>query len=498
MIHSGRLRPQSRDHWLLVMAPEVDDHGIEGVVRVVVIGGGISGLSAAWFLRQSLGPAADIVVLEKKDVVGGHLRVSDVAGLPVDEGAESVLARRPEAVDLIHDVGLGDAIVHPAMLSAAQLWSRDRLTPIPASTVMGVPTDRSMLSDVLTSAEATQVVDRDLSGGLPLDEDVAIGALVEERMGRAVVDRLVDPLLGGVYAGHADNLSVDATIPALGAALRASTSLAEAAAVAGRSRGDSPDGPVFAGIDGGIGRIPGAVAAASKAAIRTGVTVREVHQTPTGWRIVTGAVPAPTVLEADAVVIAVSSTPAARLLRDVDASAAAALTEIESASMAIVTIAVPVDAFPEPLETSGFLVPAVDGHTIKAVTYSSVKWPWLGERAGDLVVLRASVGRHRQVADLQKDDSELVDLVMRDLNAACGLTGTPVDSRVTRWGGALPQYAVGHLERVRRVRNAVGRHPGLSICGSIFDGVGIPACIQSAHTAVDQVVASMGSVHERR
>lgn len=473
------------------MALELGDQRTEGSVRAVVIGGGVSGLSAAWFLRQSLGPAAEIVVLEKKDVVGGHLRVSDVAGLPVDEGAESILARRPEALDLIRDIGLSDAVVHPAALSAAQLWSRNRLTPIPAGTVMGVPSNPAALGEILTPAEAAQVVDRDSSGGLPLDEDVAVGALVERRMGRAVVDRLVDPLLGGVYAGHADELSVDATIPDLGSALRDSTSLADAADRATRSRGVAQTGPVFAGIDGGVGRLPGAIAAASKADIRTGVTVRELRQTPSGWQVVTGPAPAPTVLDADAVVIAVPPTPATRLLRDVDAQASAALAEVETASMAIVTLAVPASAFPRPPDTSGFLVAAVDRHTIKAATYSSVKWPWLGERAGDLVVLRASVGRHRQVAELQKSDDELVADVFVDLQAATGLTGRPIDSRVTRWGGALPQYAVGHLDRVRRVREAVGRHPGLGVCGAVFDGVGIPACIASARAAVELVTASL-------
>ncbi|RIQ15763.1 FAD-dependent oxidoreductase, partial [Jiangella rhizosphaerae] len=199
--------------------------------RVAVVGGGISGLAAAWFLRQSLGPAAEIVVLEKQPVVGGHLRVSEVAGLPVDEGAESLLARRPEAVDLAVAVGLGADVVHPAAVGAG-LWSRGAIVPLPPGTVMGVPADPARVAGVLTPSEvaAAEALDARADAGLPVAEDVAIGRLVRSRYGDAVADRLVEPLLGGVYAGRADELSLDATVPALGAAVRTARTLREAVA----------------------------------------------------------------------------------------------------------------------------------------------------------------------------------------------------------------------------------------------------------------------------
>ncbi len=463
-------------------------------VRVAVVGGGISGLAAAWFLRQSLGPSAEIVVLEKQPVVGGHLRVSDVAGLPVDEGAESLLARRPEAVDLAVAVGLGDDVVHPAAVGAG-LWSRGAILPLPAGTVMGVPADPAQLAGVLTVAEMTAAIARDASyPQLRVEEDVAIGRLVRSRYGDAVADRLVEPLLGGVYAGRADELSLDATVPALGAAVRTARTLGEAVAAAAASPASSAAaGPVFAGLTGGVGRLPGAVAVASGADVRTGVTVRSLERTPTGWRLVTGPVPEPTVLDVDAVVVATPAVAAARLLAEAAPAAAAELGGVEAASMAIVTLALPADGFPAAPSSTGFLVPPVDGRTIKAVTFSSVKWPWLGGRAGGLVLLRASLGRHGEARDLQRDDDELVAAALADVRAATGYAGAVADSRVTRWGGALPQYAVGHLDRVARVRAAVDAVPGLAVCGAVYDGVGVAACIGSARDAAARIVTGVAA-----
>src|SRR5690606_3331186 len=317
---------------------------------------------------------------------------------------------------------------------------------------------------VLDEAEIARAAADAHEPGMPIDGDIAIGRLVRDRFGPAVAERLVEPLLGGVYAGRADELSLDATVPALGEQVRRHRSLG-AAVAAVRAAAPAVAGPVFAGLRGGVGRLPDAVAAASAATLRTGVTVRELHRSAEGWRVVSGPVPSPEVDEVDAVVMAVPAAPAARLLRPECPAAAAELAGVEAASMAIVTLALPRSAFPTLPSTSGFLVPPVDGRLVKAVTYSSVKWPWLGAASGDLVVLRASIGRHGQVAELQRDDADLVTGVLADLRDATGLSGTPVDSRVTRWGGALPQYTVGHVERVARIRAAVDATPGLAVCG---------------------------------
>lgn len=456
--------------------------------HVVVVGGGISGLAAAWFLRRDGGSRLRVTVLEGADVVGGKLRVSEVAGLPVDEGAESLLLRRPEAVDLARAVGLGDDLQDAATTSAA-IWTRGAMRPMPTGTVMGIPTDLRGLarSGLFTARELARIPADAWLPGPAVTGDVAVGRLVSRRLGRAVVERLVEPLLGGVYAGRAELLSLEATLPELAPHARRHRSLLTAARAARAAR-EPATGAVFGAPRGGVGRLPGAVAAASGAVIRTGATVRELRRTPTAWSLTVGSTRDAERVEADAVVLAVPPGPAARLLRDDVAGAAAELAVVRTASMAIVTLAFAATAFPAPPRGSGFLVPPVDGRVVKAVTFSTNKWGWYSAAAPATVVVRLSVGRLDQEADLQREDSELVDAALADLTDACGVADPPIDARVTRWGGGLPQYAVGHRDRVQRVRAAVSRHPGLAVCGATYDGVGVPACVATAERAAGELL----------
>jgi oxygen-dependent protoporphyrinogen oxidase len=248
---------------------------------------------------------------------------------------------------------------------------------------------------------------------------------------------------------------------------------------------------VFTTLTGGLGTLPAVLASASGARVRTGAMARELARTRTGWRLTVGSAHDPGYLDADAVVLAVPAAPAGRLLAGVPgaAGAAAELGGIGYASMAVVTLAYPAAQFPQPPEGSGYLVPAVDGHPVKAVTFSSVKWPHLRAAAPGLVLVRCSLGRVGEEAVLQRDDADLAGLAAADLAAATGVRGRPIAVRVSRWGGALPQYTVGHLGRVERIRTAVARQPGLAVCGAAYDGLGIPACIATARGAADQVLA---------
>jgi oxygen-dependent protoporphyrinogen oxidase len=455
----------------------------------VVVGGGISGLAAAHRVRQLL-PEAEVLVLEGSPRIGGSLRTAEVAGVRTDTGAEAMLNRRPEAVDLTRQVGLGDDVVHPATASAG-LWTRGRVLPLPR-TLMGIPVDLAGLGGVISTegvARAAQEPDlppTDLEG-----RDLSVGDLVEQRLGPEIVDRLVEPLLGGVYAGHAREISARAAMPQVVALLETDSSLVRAAAAAVR-----PDEtglpPVFAGVVGGLGRLPDAVARSSGAAVRTGATVRELRRSPSGgWQLVVGPTRDAELVEADAVVLATPARATSRLLADVAPVASRSLAGIEYASMAIVTLAFPVPALPV-TGGSGFLVPPVDGHAIKASTFSFAKWEWVraaGEASDEPVrLLRCSLGRHREEQVLQRSDEELVALALDDLAGAIGLLGPPVDAHVQRWGGALPQYAVGPLDLVSAVRSEIEGVAGLAVCGSAYDGVGIPACIASAHVAADQLV----------
>jgi protoporphyrinogen/coproporphyrinogen III oxidase len=490
---------------------------------VAIVGGGIAGLAAAFFLRDR---GVAVTVLEGSPRLGGKLAVSEVGGVAVDEGAEALLARRPEGTDLISAVGLAGRLELPGTTSAG-IWTRGRLHPLPKRQFMGVPADLGELQSagILSDAGLARARDDLRLPATPRDGDVSVGSYVAARFGPELVDRLVDPLLGGVYAGRSGELSFEATLGGLAEASRQHRSLAEAAASllpapGGPGRLPAPARPVFTTLSGGLGTLPPAVAAQSGATVRTGAMVRGLARTVRpdgeGWRLTAGPTRAPEWLDADAVILAVPARPASRLLAAVaDAAAAAsALGEIEYASMAIVTLAYRAGAFPARPEGSGYLVPAVDGRPVKAVTFSTVKWPHLrgapslkspgvspsnpdAQPSAGLEIVRCSVGRIGEEAVLQRDDAELAGLAAADLAAATGVRGEPADVRVSRWGGALPQYTVGHVERVRRIRASVAGQPGLAVCGAVYDGVGIPACIASARLAADQVLAYLGSRHPR-
>ncbi len=472
--------------------------------HVVIVGGGIAGLAAAFFLRDE---AVRVTVLEGSPRLGGKLSVSEVAGVSVDEGAEALLVTRPEGIALIADVGLADQRVVPGTTSSA-IWTLGALRPLPRRQFMGVPTEMAELAEsgVLTDGGVARAR-QDLE--LPptaRDGDVPVARYVGARLGHEVVDRLVDPLLGGVYAGRSAELSFDATLPALAAASRRYPSLTEAARSllpppppAGQPASGSR---VFTTLAGGLGVLPGYLAKASGATIRTGAMARDLASAGNGWRLTVGSAADPERVDADAVILAVPARPAGRLLAAVAGASAAvtALGEISYASMAIVTLAYPRSAFPEPglraRGWSGYLVPAVDGRAVKAVTFSTVKWPHLADvmaTDGPLEIVRCSVGRIGEQALLQREDGELAEVAAAELATATGARGGPVTARVTRWGGALPQYTVGHLDRVRRIRAAVAAQPGLAVCGAAYDGVGVPACVATARQAVSQVIASLAA-----
>jgi len=447
------------------------------MARVAIVGGGIAGVAAAWFLRDH-----EVTVIDGASAVGGKLRTSDVAGLPVDEGAEQLLVRRPEAVALAREVGLGDDLVHPQTASAS-VWARGRLRPLPSRTLLGVPSSVRAMNGVLAPWELARVaMDRVLPGTAPV-EDVSVASFVGHRVGRPVVDRVVEPLLGGVYAGRADLLSLFATMPQLP---RVDGSLLVAV---GRALPATSNEPVFATVKGGLQRLVDAAIEQSRAQIVTGRLVRRLERTSSGWRVVHGPTVDERAVDADAVVLAVPAHPAARLLSDCAPTAAAELAAIDYASVAIVTLAYPLASMPA-LVGSGYLVPALPDRPVKAVTFTSSKWSHL---QGECAVVRASIGRYGDVEELQRDDADLVAAVRREIASTIGIVGDPVASRVSRWGGGLPQYTVGHLDRVQRIRAAVGAVPGLAVCGAAYDGIGVPACIASARRAVDTLLPATTS-----
>jgi oxygen-dependent protoporphyrinogen oxidase len=453
--------------------------------RLVVVGAGITGLAAAFEWRRRH-PDDEIVVLEAGDRIGGKLHRVELAGHWYDTGPEAVLARVPEAVRLIEDLGLGDRLVAPATTQASVVLPDGR-HPLPAGTVLGVPASADGLDGILTPEGVARVRREASLPPLTLDGDVSVGSLLRERLGDEVVDRLVEPLLGGVYAGRADELSLAATMPALVAELPATGSVLAAAAAArdagARSRGDA-DGPVFATVTDGIGALPEVLVAASRAVVRLRTPAHGLRRTATGFELSVGPAAAPELLTADVVLVTAPAAKAARLLGDVAPAAVEPLQGIPYASMAVVAMAFPaqdVDA------GSGLLVPPMTGRLVKGVTVSSAKWPHLA--GGGALLVRSSVGRFRDESELQRSDEDLTAAVVADVADLLGLDRPePLETRLMRWGGGLPQYLVGHLGRVDAIRAAVSEVPGLAIAGAAFRGVGVPACIRDAQHAIDALL----------
>ena len=272
--------------------------------QIAIVGGGIAGLAAAYFLRDQ----AEVTVLESSPRLGGKLAVGEVAGLRVDSGAEALLARRPEGIDLITELGLADELRQPGTTSA-RIWTRGEFRPLPKRQFMGVPGD-------LDELERTRIIspaglDRARAELLPAPRtgDVSVARYVGDRLGPEIVDRLVEPLLGGVYAGRADQLSFDATLPVLAKASRDQPSLIASVRNIAEASSTQPEPgraapPVFTTLEAGLGTVPLALAQASRATVKTKATVRELARTPAGWRLTIGPTIAPQYLDADAVILA--------------------------------------------------------------------------------------------------------------------------------------------------------------------------------------------------
>jgi oxygen-dependent protoporphyrinogen oxidase len=469
------------------------------MTSVAVVGGGISGLVAAYRLRQLLGASARITLLEQTDRLGGKLRTVSLAGTRYDLGAEAFLNRRPEATALIAELGLSGDLVHPTR-ARSSVRAGGALRHIPGRTVMGIPSDPEAVRDLL-SPEGYGRLSGERSGP-PIrwaGGDVGLGGLLHERFGPELVDRLVDPLLGGVYAGGVAGLGLRATLPAIASALdNGAGSLTEAAQVSLPGAEFQDATPVFGTLRGGLGSLIDRLGEVSTVDLRLGVTVRALEPTGPGWRLWLGAVPeahAPeeSVLDADAVVLAVPAPAARRLLDGVVPAASAAYAKVEVASMAVVGLALPAGV--ELPDSSGVLIGVTERHAdgtrfaAKAFTYSARKWRHVG--AAEHVLVRGSVGRHGEPGALRATDEELVRLVRADLAELTGITAEPVDTAVLRWGGGLPQYGVGHLELVAAIEDSVAEVRGLAVAGATLHGVGVPACIATAGRAAAKVAGDL-------
>lgn len=462
--------------------------------RIAVVGAGISGLAGAHRLRTLLGADVHITLLDRSDRVGGVLHTVDLAGRPMDVGAEAFLARRPEVPALAAELGLADQIVHPGP-AGPTIRAGGHTTPLPAGTLLGIPGSTARLDGVLSPDGLARVAgERDRPLVWAVGGDRPLGELLRERFGDEVADRLVEPLLGGVYAGRVDRLGTRACVPALASALDAGATSLTAAVDAALPGPGAPGGPVFGALRGGYQVLLDALLEATGLRANLGVTVRELTAAGQGWRLEVGSAAAPEYLDVDAVLLAVPTPALRRLLAGPAPAAAAAVADVELASSVVVALAYrEADAAGLPT-ASGVLIAADEPLASKAFTFSANKWPHLAPGATDgLVRLRASLGRAGDETTLQVPDGELVARVRADLEELTGVRAEPVAVYVQRWGGGLPQYGVGHGERVDRLELAVSALPGLEIAGSLLNGVGVPACVGTARAAAERIATHLAS-----
>ena len=478
--------------------------GVETVNRetldVVIVGGGITGLAAAWYVHRSR-PELRFAVLEATSRVGGKIDSASVAGHDVDCGPDAFLARVAGGVDLATDVGLGDDLVSPAT-GKAWLWSRGKLRALPEGLVLGVPSRLAPLAKsgiVSMRGLARAALDevrparwRAGTGGAAVGAgDPSVAAASGAHLGREVVERLVDPLLGGINASDCDTLSLASAAPNLvapAAQPRLMRALRNAGAEQQRGAiGVEQTRPVFL--------VP-----------RTGISslVRTLHEKlPSGTVRLSSPVDTLAAsgqggwvltvnghsIRARSIVLAAPAAVTARLLRATNPTAAAELARIRTSSVALALLAYPTDAVDLP-PGSGMLVPRVDGHLMTASSWWHQKWPHLVTPG--LVLIRASAGRDGDTRFADLNDEELVARLHGELGRAVTLRGKPVDSRVARWTGGFPQYDSGHAARVDRAEASLAADaPGLILAGASYRGIGIPACIRSAQAAADRAVASL-------
>ena len=447
--------------------------------RVAVIGGGLSGLTAAYQLSREL-PGASITVHEAADRLGGALHTADFPSGPMELGAEAFIGRRPEASDLVAELGLGSSLRHPGPLGPA-LLTGGRLVSMPVGTMMGMPSDVAALSEVLTPEESA-IAAREPT--LPLEwepgADVSLGEMVAERFGSAVVARLVDPLLGGVYAASSRGLGLRQVLPGLAEALDSGApTLTAAVKELTRTRAS---GPVFATLESGYRTLVSELARASGAQIRTRSACTSIHREGTAYVVTISGDGGVRAEAADLVVVAVPVPHAVPLLTATGAADGVVdrLGDIRTASSAVV--ALEVDRAVEPPSRSGVLVATDEPVPFKAMTFSSRKWPHLDDRPGHLV--RVSFGRLDDDEVLEADDEALTRMAETGLQEVCGANPTILHSRVRRWDDALAEIGPGHDVRIAEVRAELAeRLPGLELVGGATEGVGVPACIGSARAA---------------
>ncbi|MGD0409080.1 MAG: protoporphyrinogen oxidase [Candidatus Limnocylindrales bacterium] len=453
-------------------------------MTVLVVGGGITGLTAAYTLGRAGIPTT---LVEASDRLGGKVRTESIEGFLVESGPDSFVSYRPAAIELARELGLGDAIIGPTPPRTVWIRSRGRFVRLPEGMGLVLPTRLGpfIATDMFSPLEKLRigldlVIPRD-----GLDRDVSVGAFLRRRLGGVLVERLAGPLLGGVYGTPIDELSLDAVVPQLREAERRHRSLILASLASGRAAKAGGSGSPFVSLAGGVGQLSGALVEAIersrgvKVRMKSRAVALEGRDGGFDVRLANGDL-----LRPEAVVLASPGPATAGLLDGIAPAAAAHVRAIAHGSTAVVSLGYRLDQFPKPPTGHGFLVAEGEPLAVDACTMSSIKWA--GRAPDGTVLLRIFVGS-RSSGVPAGSDADLVALVERDLALVMGVHGPPILARVARSIGQMPSYTVGHLERVADASAALAGLPNLAIAGAAFRGVGVPDCVAQGRAAAARV-----------
>jgi protoporphyrinogen/coproporphyrinogen III oxidase len=468
--------------------------------HVVVVGGGISGLTAAYRLQQS-GVDLRVTLLEASDYFGGKLRTEVHDGLTIEAGPDSFLSYKPAAINLARELGIEGRVIGTRESSDGSqngggtfILKDGRLEPLPEGITMLVPTKIQPLvrSRLLSTRGKLRMAAEYFVSSKNDDSDESIGSFISRRLGREVFERMAQPLLSGIYAGDADQLSLAATFPRLreierkhGGLVRGM--LAQRRGAANRANGQKPAYTPFVSFAGGMGELAGTlVSALERVDLRANCAVERIH--PDGSRYSVLTAQGDTVTP-DAVLLGTPAYVTADLLQLLDGELAALLRRIPYVSTATISLAYRKHAL-DPLQAGrGFVIPSVENRELTAVTWVSNKFE--GRAPEEISLLRTFVGRAGREGAVDLADDELLALVRRELREMLDIESEPVMSRVYRWQQAMPQYNLGHLGRLQLIDQRIAAMPGIALMGAGYRGVGIPDCIESGTRAAQQALDNL-------
>jgi protoporphyrinogen/coproporphyrinogen III oxidase len=458
-------------------------------VRVVVIGGGITGLAAAEKVAAALGPGA-VRLVERGSRLGGKISTEDVGGAIVEGGPDCFLAAKPAGLGMVRRLGLEHRLIGTDPRFRRSFVKRGgHLHELPEGISGLVPSrigplmrTRLLSPRGRLRAALELFVPRRTSGG-----DESIASFVTRRFGGEAWHWLIEPLLGGIHAGDGARLSLPATFPQLADTERTHGSVLRVmmtARLSGRRRPAGPTG--FVTLRGGLGEMVAALEAKLDGCVSVGRAVRSITRDGGGWTV---ALDRGETIAAEQVIVATPANAAARMLDAADHDLAAELRAMRFASTVTVSVAFPAAMVPRKLPGYGYVTPRAEGGPVLATSWTSHKFP---ERVrGDLVLLRLFLGRDGDDAIAAEPDEAVKSVVRRELHDVHGITSEPLWWRVFRWPAAMPQYVLGHHDRLERIGRRLAALPGLAVAGSSFTGAGIPDCIAAGWSAADAAVASL-------